>query len=518
MFGSVGLNGGTMINDGLYVPGATFNGQLLNRGRVLLGGVEADVPGVARSQYTATTHTGSLTQTSDGMLQLGADFNTQQFDAIHASGDVHLDGELTVLSRALLSRRELAIVTSDSGTPTGTLTPLDTLLFDYATRNAGNATRLFVARANFNAEDMQLRGNQKRVAGHLQEGWDAGGSPALATFYATLDTIARAGAATYQQRMSDLSPGVTLVPGAQSQLAMGRFTRAMMSCPTWTDTNAPYKEQSCVWGDVSRRSTNQDGYSTVSGYSYDTVTYQFGGQREIAPHWFLGGSVAYQTAQVRGDDSRVKGDGDAGYAGLVLKREDGPRTYSAALSAGYGSFDMDRSLSIPNYEERARSHPDVVTVGTRLRAARTFTNGKLYVKPFVDLTGQYARVPGYQESGDALSLDVQSSEQFVLGLEPAFEVGARMELPKGIVLRPFAYAGLLLSSVDGWTTQASLDGAPNGSGTFQTTMPMDSVVRRVGLGLQMLSGKGASMRVQYDGEFSSSAKSHAGSLKLAVPF
>src|SRR5690606_11400412 len=105
------------------------------------------------------------------------------------------------------------------------------------------------------------------------------------------------------------------------------------SCPAFSGDSALTGEQDCLWGQVTGRNTNQDSRDDISGHSLNSVTYQFGGQREFEPNWFVGGSAAYQTATLSGDDNRVSGDGSSGYLGAVLKREAGPWVFSGGLGA-----------------------------------------------------------------------------------------------------------------------------------------------------------------------------------------
>jgi hypothetical protein len=517
IIGTVALNSGTMNNHGAVYGGAEFEGNLVNNGLVALGGRDGTLPGNARTKFAPTTIDGSFTQTASGTLQVGADFNTRQNDTLQINGPAVLDGKLKVAPRALLPGRELAVL-NVNGPSTGALTAVDSPVFNYETRQSGQDTLVRVAGANFTADSMQLKANQKAVAEHLQRSWDLGGSSALAPLYAGLDTASGAGAGEYRQRVSDLSPGVALAPAAQMQFGMARFTGAMMSCPAFKGADSLTKEQNCFWGEVTARRTEQDANRGTSGYSSNSETYQFGGQRQIAPNWYLGGSMAYQNTRLRGDDHRVSGTGDSGYAGIVLKREAGPWTFSGALGGGYGSYDLDRNMSVAGYDNTAKSTPDVYSFGARLRAARTFTQGNFYLKPYVDLDATQSRMPGYTESGSDLRLKVHGSDQFVMGLAPTLEVGGRVDLPKGAMLRPFAYAGMSFLSQDGWKTKASLDGAPAGTGSFDTSMPTDNVIGRIGAGVQVLNAAGLDFRLQYDGEFASKGTSHAGSLKVTMPF
>src|SRR5690606_7123596 len=85
---------------------------------------------------------------------------------------------------------------------------------------------------------------------------------------------------------------------------------------------------------------------------------------------------------------------------------------------------------------------------------------QFYVKPYLDLDAFYTRMPSYSESGDALSLNVDSSDQFVVSLSPVLEIGGRMDMSNGAVVRPFAYAGASFLSEDTWHGTARLNGAP----------------------------------------------------------
>ncbi len=515
--GSVVLNGGTMVNNGSVMAGAQFEGDLVNNGLVALGGNQGKLAGYQRTGFVPTTLTGNFVQSASGILQAGADFNTLEADKLLINGPATLNGGVIIAPRALLPNRELSVLTVN-GAQAGALTAVDSPVFNYEARQGGQETYVHVAGANFNVDSMGLAANQTEVGKHLQRSWDLGGNAALSSLYAVLDTASRNGAGAYQARISDLSPGVALAPAAQMQFSMARFTGAMMSCPTFKSVDSFTQEQNCFWGEVSGRRTKQNGVERTSSFNYDSTTYQFGGQREIAPNTFLGGSMAYQNTRLAGDDRRVSGSGDSGYAGLVLKQQVDQWTFSGALGGGYGSYNMDRNMNIAGYGNTAKSSPNVYSFGARLRAARTFTQGNFYVKPYVDLDATYSRMPGYAESGDALSLKVDGSDQFVLGVGPTLELGGRVDLPKGAMMRPFAYAGVSFLSEDGWKTKARLAQAPAGTGSFTTSMPTDNVIGRVGAGFQVLSAAGLDFRLQYDGEFAAKGSSHAGSLKVSMPF
>jgi len=507
-------NGGGVACDvdnarGGFLGDATlYQANIDNAGRVAIGKAGA---------FDTLTVTGDFTLQSGGILQADVDFERLKAPHMVVQGDTRLDGQLDVQPITLLPGREVTVATLE-GDIQGVPQALDSAVIDYDARLLGNSVRVRAASADFAAPSMGLGDNPRAVARHLQRAWDLGGNAAMAPLFAALDTASRGGADAYSDQLSDLSPGVAVAPAAQMQASMARFAGAMMSCPAFLAGDALTGEQDCLWGQVSGLSTNQDGDGGVSGFSLDGVTYQFGGQRQVSPGWFLGGSVAYENTHLRGDDGRVSGKGDSGYAGVVLKREAGPWTFSAGLGGGYGQYDVDRRIRIPGLQSTASSSPDIYGAALRLRIARTFASDKFYLKPYVDLDALYTHMPRYSESGNAMHLEVESSNAFVLGLSPMLEVGGKVSLDNGAVMRPFAYGGVSFLSKDEYTARARLQGAPDGTGTFETSLPVDDVIGRLGAGLQVSNAGGVDFRLQYDGEFSSHIQSHRASLKLMVPF
>ncbi|WP_157792888.1 autotransporter outer membrane beta-barrel domain-containing protein [Bordetella genomosp. 8] len=497
------LQGGTLAN------AAVYQADVNNDGLLVLG---------APGQFNQLRITGSFIQRPTGVIRADADFSGMNSDSLVVQGNAALAGSLDVVPSALLPNRDLTVLTVQGQTQ-GSLQALDSPVVDYGVRQNGQTYQVRADSANFNAPSMALSGNQSRIAGQLQRIWDAGGNAALAPLFAQMDLASRVGGDAYRRNVDSLSPGATVAPAAQSMAAMGQFTGNMMSCPTFTGVDAMTGEQNCFWGLVSGRSTTQDGSRGNSDFDYDSVTYQFGGQREVSPGWFLGGSVAYQNNDLKGDGSRVNGNGDSGYAGLLLKRQSGDWTFSGAVGGGYGSYRMNRDITVPGYQDTLKSDPDMYSFGLKLRAARTFSFDRVYVKPYLDFDANYTRMSSYSESGgNALGLSVDSSHQFIMGFSPMIEIGGRSELPNGAVMRPFAYMGVTFLTQNSWDANARLQGAPSGTGSFTTSLPIDDVIGRVGAGLQVATAKGVDFRLQYDGEFAQHTKSHSGSLKVMIPF
>ncbi|MBO9352958.1 autotransporter outer membrane beta-barrel domain-containing protein [Bordetella petrii] len=493
---------------GLLSNATLYQANIDNAGQVVIG-----TPGA----FDTLTVAGDFNLRQEGELLADVDFNGLRSPRMVVQGDTRLDGQVNVRPITLLPGREVAVATLE-GDIQGAPRAYDSPVIDYDARLQGRDVRVHAQSADFAAPSMQLSDNPRSVARHMQSAWDLGGNADMAPLFAALDMASRQGAGTYSDQLSDLSPGVAVAPAAQMQAGMARFTGAMMSCPAFQGGDALTGEQDCLWGQVSGLNTNQDGDGGVSGFSFDGVTYQFGGQRQVGNGWFLGGSASYQNTRLRGDDGRVSGKGDNGYIGVVVKRETGPWTFSAALGGGYGQYDIDRSIRIPGLQSTANSDVDVYGGGLRLRAARTFATDQFYLKPYVDLDAFYTHMPSYSESRNAMHLDVESSNEFIVGLSPTLEIGGRVSLDNGATMRPFAYGGVSFLSKDDFTVNARLQGAPDGTGGFSTSLPMDDVIGRIGAGLQVSNAGGIDFRLQYDGTFSSHIQSHQASLKVMVPF
>ncbi|MCB5363611.1 autotransporter outer membrane beta-barrel domain-containing protein [Pusillimonas sp. CC-YST705] len=494
--------------DGVVLDAESYKANVNNAGLLVVGPTDS---------FKTLTVAGDFTQLDTGLLSLEADFEALRSSKMVVLGDATLDGKAQVVARALLPERELTILTVQGDTQ-GSLDVANSPIFAYETRKVGKDTRLRVASANFDAPSMGLQGNDQQVAQHLQRAWDQGGNADLAPLFAQLDMASREGSSGYRQNVSQLSPGVTLAPAAQSAANLARFTNAMMSCPSFDGNNALTQERDCFWGTVSARTATHNASDNMSGFHYSAVTYQFGGQKEVSPGWFVGASVAYENSHLRGSTGRVSGKGDSGYIGALVKRQEGDWTFSGVLGGGYGSYHMNRSIGITGYQGTLSSNPDVYGFNLRLRAARTFAFEDFYVKPYVDLDASYTRMPGYTESGaNPLALKVDDSKQFTVGLSPMVEIGGRAELDNGATLRPFLYAGVSFLSQDDWKASARLRGAPRVN-AFDTSMPIDDVVGRVGAGVEITKTGSVDFRLQYDGLFSKNIRSHSGTLKVMMPF
>jgi uncharacterized protein YhjY with autotransporter beta-barrel domain len=498
---------GRLDNRGTLVGGPRLDAHVTNSGHLLVG----QGPGV----FGATRIGGDFTQTAAGRLRIDADLAANRADLLSVDGRAVLAGGLDLDLLALRPGCAAQVLTAAGGLVGALEDPAGTALVDLALERRGDALWLTVQGADFDPGGLDP--SQAAVAGHLQQIWDAGGDPAFDAFFATLDRLAASGG--YGAALSDLSPGAALGPAARSGPALRGFTNSLMSCPAFEGDGALPGEGQCGWVRLGWRATVQSAYRGVSGLDDDRRSVQAGGQLEVAPGWFVGGSALYEETRLRGDDGRVTSDGEGVAFGISVKHVRGPWLLAAGLGTGSGWYDTERGIGIPGFAGLAEGRPRVQGLGARLRAAYAWTDQTRYFRPSLDLDLVATRAPGYSESGaGALDLVYQDAEQTTVAVTPALEVGARIDLGGGYVLRPFARVGVSLLSNADWSVAARLRGAPAGVGTFDTTLPLDDTVGRIGAGVQLYSASGLELRLLYDGEFSEHVESHAGSLVASIPF
>jgi outer membrane autotransporter protein len=144
--------------------------------------------------------------------------------------------------------------------------------------------------------------------------------------------------------------------------------------------------------------------------------------------------------------------------------------------------------------------------------------GGWYVQPRVDLHLNYVRSGGYTESGAApFNLAVASQGATTFTAVSAVEVGGRVRLGEGMVVRPFASAGIELSANGDWAATARLASQPNSRG-FRASTPIPDVLGKFTVGAELLTTANWDLRVQYSAELGNGYTSHTGLARAAYRF
>jgi uncharacterized protein YhjY with autotransporter beta-barrel domain len=459
---------------------------------------------------------GDLTQSSTGRMVFDVDFEGARADTLTIDGTADLGGTLQVRPQTLLPDRTVPIITLAGPVAADDLATNGQLVH-YSLPVSGNVISVVADSADFTPAGQKLDSREKDIAEHLQAIWDAGGD-GFGRLFAALENGVTAGRALSDQ-LDLLAPGVAVAQSTRLHSELQDFADGLLSCPELAEGTALITEGQCGWARVIGRSTSQGSTDGVDGFDIASVTYAAGGQVEIAPGWYLGGSAAFQTSWLSGQDGNIEGDGLAGYLGVVLKHQIGPLILSGALSGSVGSQEVKREVSLAGLSDRIKGSPDSQSAGLRLSAAYELIAGAWYVRPKVGLDVIYARTGAYDEKDqNGLGLSYEAADQWVVIGTPAVEVGRRIDIDDGVTLRAFATAGVSFLSQDSWTAKARFRNAPSSAGTFDQTVPYDNIVGRLDVGAQLLTKDGTDVRLQYQGAWSGNAISNAGLLTVGMHF
>jgi outer membrane autotransporter protein len=474
---------------------------------------------VGPSQFNLTQVTGNLTQSSSGRLSINIDFDTQQADMLAVGGAASLAGLVELHSTSILPQRSVEILSAGGTITQQGIAVAPSALFGYSLTQTGNELFVAATSANFAPSNAALTRSEQAAAAGLQSVWNAGGNAAFGTLFATLDGVAGSSPSTYARDLNQLSPRASVALAARQPAESENFTDALLSCPEFSNGTALVIEGRCVWGRVVGRVTSQSSVEGIPGFNISNVTYQAGGQAEIAPDWFAAGALAFQTSDLTGVNDSSTGRGRSGYGGVALKWQPDSWRIAFALGGSYGAFNTSRAITLPGFTGLATASPVVESIAARIRTAYNFVFGDGYLRPYLDLDVIHARSPAYNETGPAtVSLSFATAGQTTFVGTPAIEIGQRIDLDGGKTLHPFAKVGISLFSNNDWQVRSGFIGAPAGTASFTTSVSEGHAVGRIGAGVQLLGVGHLDFRLQYEGQFAANTVSHAGLLTAAWRF
>src|SRR5690606_5860224 len=280
---------------------------------------------------------------------------------------------------------------------------------------------------DFRADDAGLNEDQRNLAGYLQDAWmlepteDLYDAAVLFDQLVNVQTLEQ-----YRKALDTLASDAGQGPAAYIPLSNRSFFTRLMSCPQFYREDAAMREGDCAWGRFLGNHTRRDTTSETGGFTVDSQTYQIGGQKEVAPGWFLGGSLAYESSRHRVSDLPVRTEGDGFQAGVVLKRQAGPWLFAGSLTTGHGTYRTRRGIVLTDEAFEARSRWRTQHASAGLRASYVHARPSWYLKPMLDASLTYQRMPSYSESGAGpLNLHFEGAHQWSGMITPSIELGGR---------------------------------------------------------------------------------------------
>jgi len=506
------------VNAGTDLQFVFTNFNLLRIG--VLAPLRTGNPFQPATGFSRTTLTEDFVQTAGGTLAVDVDFNTGLGDRLLVRGDATLDGRILPTPTSVVREAEVPVLEVEgslTGTIDGTPQGADSAIFTYAARQRGNTITLRPTGADFTPDNLVLASNASGVAGHLQAVWNQAPNPLLGPLLATLSDTATRTPGDYNRQLSQLSPGAQLGLGARRTVAAESFANESLSFPLFIGDGALLEEGPTTWARTTGRTETVASENGVPGFTFNTTTWQAGGQGEFAPDWFLGGSLGYEYSWLDGATGSVDSHGHTALGSVTLKHQRGPWLFAAAAYGSAGFYESERAIQLPGISAVAESAPNVQSAGFLVRASYQWVCDRFYLRPSATVSTTTLFANAYTESGaGGLGLAVDSRTETLVTGTPQLEAGARFDLGEGQTLRAFGAIGVSLSSDDQYQQSARFRAAPTGG--FTTAVPIADVVGKLTLGAQYDFDDTWSLQAKYEGAFAEQLSSHGGSLGFALQF
>ncbi|MFL9989304.1 hypothetical protein [Paraburkholderia sediminicola] len=505
--GSVFLNGGLMNNNnsGTYNAGATMDGNLVNSGTVNVG-----MPGTRPLQ--TTTVTGDFTQTGSGQLGVTVDSLNRAASLLKVNGTASIAGLVTPTAVTLLPG-SLPVVTA--GNLNSTVSGRPSLLFNWNVARSDINSLTISPLANFFPHGAPLTASELSLAGYLTRAWN-NSDAWFATRFAELSRLNDAG--QYETVLDAFAAKAIQRQSMAFVDSAGLILGSAMSCPVFVNQGIQLGEDNCIWAKGTVQRSNQWETADTRGSSVNSATYRVGGQHEIAPNWYLGGSFATGQTWLTADDGS-SGNGQTFDASVALKHTMGPWLFAGSVALATGSFHNNRQINLPFVSAALQSDPRLFLAGARLRAGYEFPFNNWYIRPYGDLDVIYTNLPGFQESGLAsYALNVQGSSATSIELSPMVEFGGRWVWNDKTTIRPFAAVGARFRPTNTRALDASFAGASSADGTFRSYLTSPKVQASLNFGLQVYRANGLEVKAEYDLEAGHAFLSQSGSMRFAYHF
>ena len=458
---------------------------------------------------------GDFVQTSTGRLVAALDFGAGEGDLLHVNGSALLDGALEIDPITLAPSRAITLIEAEGGL-SGGFDDILSDLFEFGMEIENDALSIQVTGANFDQERFGLDAQQRRVAGYLENLFMAD-TGTHAAFFGAMETLAGQGAGAYATALTGLAPGATLAGAAANfSLAHDRLD-SLMGCGEALD---PVAQDACVrmLGGATRLD-QQTGADGTFGYEGDVWRIGVAGQAQVAPDWFAGGALGYESGSFTSQTGLSSSQGDTVFAGLSATRAMGAFTLTGAVSGSWGQHDLRRNPDGLLMTGRADAETDVWSLAARVRGAWTMAFHQGWLTPALDLDVIHSAAGGFTESGPATTaLQVSGSSETAFVATPSLEVGAWTPVTQTVALKAWARVGASLSSLDAYTTSARFASAGAAGGGFDSAVGVADVVGRISAGVTLAEAGRASLDLGYSGAFADGYASHSGRLEANVRF
>lgn len=505
---------------GVVEAGSTLDvGSFRNDGRLQIG----DVTGVDELDIMATVVTGSFTQSDTGTLAIDLDLGRRSVDLLDVRDEATLAGRVEVGSVSIESDKfsasqpgSVQIVRAGNGLTLDGVSVRNSAAARYALeQDTDTSLRLSwdVDYANDDIRD-QTNHNQDGLVSHIQELFVAGSLNDNAAQEA-VDLLAIETASGFAAAANSLSAEAYVNTQLAALNNAYSFGQDMMDCSARDGSYRLVRQTQCAWLDLGASRFSQDSNERSTGFDVDTYRFAGGAQFEINPDLHVGFALAYLNNAL--DMDFASGDGNTFQIGASVERRFGPAMLAASLSAGYGQFDVTRTLSTGG---TITGNQKIRTVSGLLRGAYTFEQGNWQITPRLDLGLDYVDADSVVETGsNPFGLAVSGGSNTFAWLRPAIEFAGEIPVGDGNLLRPDVTLGLThYLGDDTFNAQSQFSMTPPGAGGFATEVQFDRTYFDITAGVKLLMRSNVTVDARVFGRTSDNTKSYGGLLQVEFLF
>jgi outer membrane autotransporter protein len=361
-----------------------------------------------------------------------------------------------------------------------------------------------------------LSDNQHALGDYVNRLQSAGGSASFAPLAAQLFTLPDGAAlGEFYER---LSPAPHFGTGNATLAANQQFANGLLSCRQQGGLYRFTGETDCSWVRLAGRRLTQDRIDDDPGFEEQVISVAGGAQQEVGADLFIGAALSYETGEVK-TQGLARTDLDRFQGGLMMKKQNGNWMGAAGLTIGFGDYDAERYVDLPDPGVVATSRQGMNFAALRGRLSYTIERNDWYFKPMLDANVTWADFDSYREQGaGGANLVVASRNETYTSVNPALELGLEVQADENGFTRLYGRLGAIhyLSGTPEIT--ATLEGAPAGVAPFRIQGELDDTYLDVALGVDLVRGQDFGVKFEYSGQLSDDTEQHGVQLKFARRF
>ncbi|PLR22948.1 hypothetical protein SGCZBJ_16465 [Caulobacter zeae] len=455
---------------------------------------------------------GHFVQTVTGRSVFDVAFGPYASDRVDVTGDVALAGTGDVTLTWLQDSKPVTLFSAGGSATDSGFKVTDTLAMDYRVQTSGGAVQLAFD-THFDQGFLAL--NERALGKHMNSAIKVGDSGGIGRLMALIGNLPVGQEAAYKAIFANLNPEPHLAP-LRSQLASANgFSQQLFGCANPT----LQVDGKCSWAVIERATADGERDADSLAVKAEGGRLRGGFEQSLDGGWSFATAVGYERLdRVIVDGGRSWSQGQGFSAGAGFKRRSGGAEMAFSLSGGWQWMETARLVDVFT-NGRAESDPESGYVRADARFAYVIENGRLFVRPALNVWGTGLHQRRFEERGlDGMGARGLSDTQWIGTANPELTLGFVMkETARSQAAVSFTVGGLF-NSTDKIQMPFQLIGANASSDPAQIRTALDRSGWRAGVDFHVIGDDRVSVKFNYTTEFGDRTSNQAAGLNLRVRF